>query len=87
MDSPGSVDPFEDIRRKPPEDLEADVEYLPIPANGSSTWSHWLRPMPPEMVPFLAAPNTMTWQVNTGRVYHVREIAVKQVAFYQLLAE
>jgi len=31
---PGSVDPFEDIRRKPPEDLEADVEYYRSPPIG-----------------------------------------------------
>ena len=49
---------FEEIRRHADgRDLEADVEYLPIPANGSPIWRHWLRPIPPEMVSFLAAPD------------------------------
>jgi hypothetical protein len=32
---------------------------------GSPNWLHWYRPVPPKMVPFLAAPNTKRSNFNT----------------------
>jgi hypothetical protein len=42
------------------QDLETDIESLPRPRPwASQNWTHWLRPTPSIMAPFLAAPNML----------------------------